>query len=350
MADAPHDIQSNLRLWLDGLDVSGTDTGNGGGTNPSNGAQVTTWKDKSTNAFSAGDAISYGASTRTYPTYISSSGVSLNGVSDILEIPGGIFPTGVGVSASEVLIVATTRTIAAFPILFSHGGANSSLTSRYMVSAPWNDGNIYWDHGNTSTGRASASWAGASSVLNRVYLYDFNASSPVTIGRDGSTIATTATARTYTPASGHFFDIGGGEADSRKHHDGIISDVIIYSRKLKTAERNIILSYLAAKHANPGGAGGLNRYTNTSGYRYHVGGIGQESDGSLTTGTSAGLICHDFTCHHRRWPWRYPIRAKNARRCASRGVHQRHSHAIDRRTILAIEHKPERVGQNFHLR
>ena len=31
-ADAPRDIQTNQRLWLDGLDVNGTDTGNGGGT------------------------------------------------------------------------------------------------------------------------------------------------------------------------------------------------------------------------------------------------------------------------------------------------------------------------------
>ncbi|WP_221791948.1 hypothetical protein [Aquisediminimonas sediminicola] len=287
MADAPHDIQGNLRLWLDGLDVNGTDTGNGGGSNPTNGAQVKAWKDKSANAFTAGDAVSN--TTRTFPTYNESSGVSFNGVRDILEIPGGIFPSGVGVSASEILIIATTRTIAALPILLSNGNAGGSGTNRYLVSLPWNDGNIYWDHGNLNAGRVSVSWSGTNSALDRVYLYNFNASSPISIARDGSTIASSSNTGTYTPASNHFFNIGGGEGDSNRHHDGIVSELIVYSRKLKTAERNIIQSYLAAKHANPGGAGSLNRYTNSAGYRYHVGGIGQESDGSLTTGTSAGL-------------------------------------------------------------
>lgn len=32
-ADAPRDIQTNQRLWLDGLDVNGTDTGNAAVTN-----------------------------------------------------------------------------------------------------------------------------------------------------------------------------------------------------------------------------------------------------------------------------------------------------------------------------
>ena len=48
-ADAPRDIQTSQRLWLDGLDTFGTDTGNGGGTRHSVGAAVSTWQDKSPN-------------------------------------------------------------------------------------------------------------------------------------------------------------------------------------------------------------------------------------------------------------------------------------------------------------
>ncbi|MFM2301800.1 MAG: hypothetical protein RLZZ84_1536 [Pseudomonadota bacterium] len=293
MADAPHDITANMRVWLDGLDVNATDTGNGGGTSPSGG--ISAWKDKSANGYIAGDALSYGAATRTYPTYSAAAGVSFNGTSDILEIQGGIFPSGVGISTSEVFVIATTRTIAELPILLSNGGAGTSIGNRYMMTVPWNDGNIYWDHGNVSGGRASASWSGTGSVLNRAYLYDFSAGSTVAIMRDGAAIGSSGSGGTYTPAADHFFDIGGGEATGSKHHDGIVSEVIAFSRKLKLAERNILLSYLAAKHANPGGAGSLNRYSNSAGFRYHVGGIGQETDGSQTTGTSAGLTITNGT-------------------------------------------------------
>lgn len=295
LADAPRDIQTNQRLWLDGFDISATDTGNGGGTRPANGTQVTQWKDKSPNGYIAGDATSYGANPRTYPTYSAGSGISFDGVKDVLEIAGNIFGT-TSVTASEVVIVASTRSIAALPILFSSGAIGTSGTNRYMGTVPWNDGNIYWDHGNTTGGRAAASWSGTGSVLGQSYSYSFRSSSGGTIiGRNNATLASVGTTATYSPTSTHYFELASGESDYRRHHDGVISEMLVYSRVLKVAERNILHEYLGAKYGNSAFAGSTSRFSNAPGFNYHVGGIGQETDGSLTSGTSAGLTIANST-------------------------------------------------------
>ena len=290
-ADAPRDIQTNQRLWLDGLDVNGTDTGNGGGTNPADGAQVTLWKDKSPNGFSAGDAVGYGAAARSFPTYTSSNGVSCNGISNVLQINGGIYGVGTAVSNSDIFIVASTRSVKT-QFLFYAGSTTGGAGNRISANVPNDDSILYWDHGSAaSPGRLTANWTTSGAQLNRAYLYNFGGTqgSSQIIIRDGTTLATTNNSSYYGQGTDHQYYICAGDTTQASHHDGIIAEMIVYSRRLNTAEKNIIQSYLAAKHANPGGAGTASRYTAPGNFRYYVGGIGQESDGSLTTGTSAGL-------------------------------------------------------------
>lgn len=285
-ADAPHDIVGGMRLWLDGLDVNATDAGNGGGTNPASGVSVTQWKDKSANGRIAGDATSFGANAHSFPTYSSNAGVSFNGISNVLEITSGIYGVGTTVSNSDILAVATTRTVTQ-SFLFTSGAPRNS-GSRISVHLPWSDGSLFWDHGSFTTGRQTVTWAG---TLNRAYLYSFGASlaGSQSIVRDGASIASKTNSASYVQQATDVFFLGGGDAGINAFHDGIVSEILIYSRRLLTAEKNILSSYLAAKHANPGGAGTANKYTNTAGYRYHVGGIGAEADGWVAAGTSAGL-------------------------------------------------------------
>jgi len=138
-ADAPYDIQINQRLWLDGLDVNGTDTGNGDGTNPI--GTVSNWQDKSPNAFLVGEAISFDAVNRTLPTYTVSQGVSFDGEWDVLEIPSGIYGDGTVVSQSDYYLVSTTRrqinsfAFAQNPV-FNTG-------NRITAHLPWGNGTIF---------------------------------------------------------------------------------------------------------------------------------------------------------------------------------------------------------------
>ncbi|WP_221791950.1 hypothetical protein [Aquisediminimonas sediminicola] len=251
------------------------------------GAQVTSWKDKSANAYTAGDATSYGATTHSLPTYSAGNGVSFDGTTNILEVVGGIYPNNAAISDSDYFIVTTSVTNK-YQFLFYNNLPTTSSGPRISAHMPWIDSTIYWDHST----RIAISWGGNSSVYNRKYIYNLGASvsGQQSIARDGNILSSIngSSATIYTKLSTHTFFLGNGYTGSGASHNGVISEFIVYSRRLNSAEKNILQSYLAAKHANPGGAGAANRYTNTV-YKFHVGGIGQESDGSLTTGTSAGL-------------------------------------------------------------
>lgn len=290
-ADAPHDIPGSLRIWLDGLDIYGTDTGNGGGTNPSNGASITTWKDKSVNAYVAGDATSYGATSHSYPSYSAGAGVSFNGTNNVLQVSGGIYPLGSGVTDTETFFVLSNYSSQnADSYVFMAGPVSNSANARISASVPWSDGNINWDHGNTASGgRVSTPWS--PTTANQTYIYNFSSSTSgfQNIIRDAAVLNNKMGTGAYTPQSSHNFYLGGGPVDANGFHNGLIAEVIVYSRTLVAAERRILLSYLSAKYNNPGGLNGSSRYSNSAGWRYHVGGIGQESSGAVTTGTSAGM-------------------------------------------------------------
>ena len=289
-ADAPRDIPGGLRLWLDGFDYHATDTGNGGGTSPAS-ASASAWKDKSGNGYVAGKATSFGTTTNTLPIAYSTN-VAFNGTTDVLEIPGGIFGNGTTVSASDIFIVGLSRsTTLKDHWILAHGAVSGPDTNRLGIALPRSDDQIHYDHGAPG-GQLRAGFSSNGLVTLRKYLMQFSAvsgsSQSVTI--DGASIATQGTSGTYTQNAGHRLILGASEnVGSGQFWDGALLEVIVYARKVTNAERNILHSYLAAKHGAPLSAGTLNRYTVTNGFRYHVGGIGQETDGSVATGTSVGL-------------------------------------------------------------
>lgn len=282
-ADAPRDIQAGQRLWLDGLDVNGTDAGNGGGTNPA--ATVTTWQDKSPNAFVAGEALSFTPANRSFPTYVSGVGVDFNGIRDVLEIPSGLYGDGTVVTQSDIYMIASTHSRKASFVFAQNPIFNTG--NRITAHIPYSNNIIFWDHQCCGAGRLQLGWG--SSQYNRFYLWNFRANSGVSqeIWREGGTIASKTTSASYTELTIDNFYVGSGE--QVQAHDGVISALIAYDRMLNSAERRILLSFLDQKYAPPGGIGPESRYTNSASYRYHLGGIGQESDGNLALGTSAGL-------------------------------------------------------------
>ena len=289
-ADAPHDITTSQNIWLDGMDISGTDTGAGGPTAPASGATVASWKDKSAHGYTAGPATSFTSGYYTSPSYSSTGpGVLFDGVWNVLEVPGGLWSVGTAVTTNDIYFVTSTGAVKNEFLLLN--GPTVNALNRISSHIPWSDGTIYFDHPccTAGAGRLTASWSGTSSALNTFYVWNEQANSGSTqyIYRNGTTLAT-GTAGTYTPVRGDAFYIGGGENESGNNVSGIISEMIIYSTALTTAQHRILLSYLQAKYQTPGGLGSDSRYTSAT-YRYEVGGIGIESNGSQATGTSAGL-------------------------------------------------------------
>lgn len=276
-ADAPRDMQTNQRLWLDGLDIYGTDTaGNGDGTRPSAGSGVPSWQDKSPNRYVA-------TSWSAAPPTATADSVSCTASSGF-TLSNGIYPVGTSVTASDVYAVVNTRSD-----LWSHLIWQGAGGSRISIDIPY-AGNIYWDH-SPSTGRLSASWSGSGSAYNTTYLWNFGIGGGTqAITRNGANVASQSSSGSYLPLAGQGFVLCGGEGAG---FDGTVSEIIVFARRLATAERNIMHSYLAAKHGVS--AGTANKYTVPGNFRYYLGGIGQESDGSLTTGTAAGLTIANGT-------------------------------------------------------
>lgn len=296
-ADAPRDIPGSLRLWLDAQDINGTDTGNAAGSSPAPGSLVTSWKDKSGNGFHAGDAVSFGAISRSYPQ-VGSTAVSFNGINNVLEIPTGIFGSGSTVTASNVFLVASSRSIKDSWI-FAHGAKTGPDANRIGIAVPRADDLVYFNHG-TPNGQLTTGFSANSMTTNRPFVMEFSAvaGSSQAFTSDGISLATANNAGTYTQGADHRLLLGSFEniaSPMTQFYDGGIYEMIVYARRVNTAERNILLSYLAAKHGNPGGVGAAKRYTVTSGFRYHVGGIGQETDGSVAVGTSVGLTLSNLT-------------------------------------------------------
>lgn len=290
LAAAPDDVQLSQRLWLDGLDI---DADGDASDNPANGTAVTTWRDKSANAFVAGVATTYAPANREFPTYSTGNGVAYDGLRDVLEVTGGIYGTGTSVTASDIYAVTTTaRNKVSFLFL---SGPNFNTGNRISAHIPWSNNTVYWDHVCCGAGRLTVSWPGTASVFNRRYLWEFRAQSgsSQTIFRSAATLASKTTSATYTQLANNHFYIGGGENNINHTHQGVISELITYQRRLNLAEKTLVSNYLQSKWNLPDALGTIDRYAGDSGangnYDFYVGGIGQEAAGSVATGSSAGL-------------------------------------------------------------
>lgn len=277
-SEAPKDIQTNQRAWFDGLDVTGV---NNYVSNPG-AVSLTSWKDKSPQAYTAGAATSFTTGFYTYPTYSPGNGVYFDGAYNILQVTGGIYPSGTTTN-NDIFVVATTNAIVQ-SFLFVQGPINNN-SNRISAHIPWVDSTLYWDQ-NVGTGRLSVAWG---STLSRRYLWRFKATATTrAILRNNVSWATGAASGNYTNAAGHHFYIGGGENTSSNNHIGTISEMIMYNRTLTVAENRILLNYLNRKWVLPDGIGAESRYSSTT-YPWWIGGIGRESDGNATPGSSYGL-------------------------------------------------------------
>ncbi len=276
--EAPKDLPTNQRAWFDGLDVTGV---NNYVSNPGAGV-LASWKDKSPQSYTAGAATSFTAGFYTSPTYSPGNGVYFDGVYNILQVTGGIYPTGTTTN-NDIFVVATTNSIVQ-SFLFLQGPINNNA-NRISAHIPWVDSTLYWDQ-NVGTGRLSVAWG---STLSRRYLWRFRATSTTrAVLRNNVSWATGAATGNYTYTAGDHFYIGGGENTSSNNHIGTISEMIAYNRTLTVAETRILLNYLNRKWVLPDGIGTESRYASTT-YPWWIGGIGREADGNAETGTSYGL-------------------------------------------------------------
>ena len=213
---------SGCSLWLDGNDPSGT------GVLPANGATVSTWIDKSSNAYNASGGVS--------PTYNSSEkAVSFNGSSWLTTSYSSV-PTN---ETSFIVFQTTTTALAAS--CFMIGPTNNG--GRLLLSVNENDGfGLSFKIGSYFVANGSR----IVHAQNKVYLGTATVASTTSCvylngiqGPNSSlTYSGTGTTQIGTAASGGL---------PAAFYIGYIYEIIIYNSLLSVAQRQNVEGYLAQK-------------------------------------------------------------------------------------------------------
>ena len=207
----PRQIQG-LQMWLDGSDPNGT------GTQPSAGAAVATWVDKSGQGFSGTGVAG--------PTYVSGGGVSLNGSTQYYTTTYTANPT-----TETAFVVFKSLNTSVFPI-----ADNNVAGSRRVVY-----NNTLSLQANPSTNRLT----GFISIANIQTIYDYTYTSGGTSTSfvNGTQDVTNATSLAFSGAGVTWI----GYANAGAYMNGTIYEILIYNTILTLQERQAVEGYLAWK-------------------------------------------------------------------------------------------------------
>jgi hypothetical protein len=214
---------SGNQLWLDGNDPLGT------GTQPANGAIVSTWVDKSGNGLN-------GTSTGTTPLFASGGGITFS---------AGAYNTSYSSSlTNESLFVVSryTRTSGTLSLVGQTGDGARLLSLGAGASTAQLQSSVY----NVALGALSSSTTVPINTIGLGGLITTN--STMDIFYNGTSVGT-PTAVTIT--SGRTSIIGGastgGSINTSQYFGGIIHEVIGFTGQLTTSQRRRVEGYLAQK-------------------------------------------------------------------------------------------------------
>lgn len=150
--------------------------------------------------------------------------------------------------------------------------------NRFSAHLPW-AGNYYFDIG-TCCSSPSRVFSGFGAAGNySIWSFSANSAQGKTVYKDHTQVGNVAGVNTYSSHASHQFQLGEG-------YSGDIAEMILFTERINSAQRNIITNYLSAKYNIALAAGDIYSEVN---YSYEVCGIGQEADGSNTIAASAGF-------------------------------------------------------------
>lgn len=256
--------------WFDASDV------NGDGTNPSNGASVETWKDKSGNGYDATQGTS--GARPTYQTNVINSNrpvIRFDGSDDGLR--NG---TMHGTPASTIIAVAK----------------QTAGTNHQRLYAALNDNNIFFGSGNgnfTTFYGNDAGWNYCcgdnipSSPITDMFRILSAVSNGVTDVPYYSGLAQTRANQNSTGIG--YTGFGIGNAYGAQEFNGDVAELIIYNRALTDSERKAIECYLGNKYnipspcKCPAGVAGCSMWLDASDVNANGTGSEPANNASITT-------------------------------------------------------------------
>ncbi len=251
------DGSSILELWFDSYDI------NGDGTNPTSGASVTDWADKS------GNGVDVSENTANVATY-SDPGVTFNNTGYLVGSDAGL-PTG---NASRTLfVVASTPNVAIDDVVFFYGRSSNNNSFGLLVRDT-EDVRFYFYNNDIDD---TDGWlpVNQAKVVGARYTSGTTGFREIFVnGQQTNSNNPGATPNTITNVEG--LQIGGWLFHAL-YSQATIYEVLFYSSALNEAQRYIVENYLAARYGvslaehdiynedNPGNGN----------YDYDVAGIGR---------------------------------------------------------------------------
>ncbi|NOS94700.1 MAG: hypothetical protein HOP30_22545, partial [Cyclobacteriaceae bacterium] len=274
---SPGGLAADLRLWIK------ADAGVTGGVNASS------WTDQSPNAFVLNQANGTNQPTILATGANGNPAIQFDGVSDEMIITNGVFKT---LTHSDVYVYAVSK---ASIVKAAKLTSENTSSGQFGFYAPWVDSNIYWDAGDASANnRLLTAWGATTNVP---YLWSVGASTTATpstakqdIQRNGLRIGND---NTFTAFTGNNTNFTLGSQIGSNFYNGELSEMIIITSPLTSAQQLRLHSYLAVKYGitldqttpqNYVASDGTVIYdavTTNSGFRADIAGIGRDDISAL---------------------------------------------------------------------
>lgn len=256
------DKESNI-LWLDAENINLP-----GATGPSDGASITTWKDRSGNGYDF-------TATGTASTY-NATGLNGNGTVSITNVTEGYrAPVGFTNSLSNYTFVSVVEQTAGDYLAETNTVASDDFRLNQGASY------LYYLNGNS---RLAGN--GSTGIDIMTWVFDAEAPNSAMVRRDGATLAND---NNYSVMSlDNDFSLGSRYTGAtNSDFEGNISEFLVFKKPLNTAQQNIVENYLSAKY---GITVTTDLYAYEGTYGFDVVGIGQESDGQHLQSMSDSLL------------------------------------------------------------
>ncbi|MBI9063475.1 MAG: hypothetical protein JEZ14_15945, partial [Marinilabiliaceae bacterium] len=213
------------------------------------------------------------------PDYISSgqngkpvvSFAGSNRLTTAVNLNSNYFPT----NAATTFVISKADNTTQLSKIY---GTHPLEGNRFLAHLPWG-GKYYFDIGTCCTKPARVFDEFGSAGSYSIWSYNANSALGKTVFKDNNQVGHEAGINTYSSHASHQFQLG----DS---YSGDIAEMILFTERINSAQRNIITNYLSAKYNIALVSGDL--YSDVN-YSYDVIGIGQESDGAQSESAAAGF-------------------------------------------------------------
>ncbi len=154
-------------------------------------------------------------------------------------------------------------------------------TNRFSNHLPW-AGTVYYDIGNCCGNNARLDVGGLTGLTGySIFTYDAEPTTGKQLYRNGTLLLSRASTSAYTSHATHRFNIGANTSGSNGFQ-GDVTELIIFTTRVNTAQRLIVDNYLSAKYNLALASNDLYTMDNPANgnFDFEVAGIGQATDGS----------------------------------------------------------------------